>query len=149
MSEPATATATLKALGDPALEGEITFVFPNFYQRIAIGRRMFELVNLGRNPKAPEVNVDQLDADSRYWAEAVATLEYVIHTAPQGWYQDRAGQAELVPGALLDTHTDAVVQAYTAYLAERTRFRDASRGATRGDQTAPTQQVDGDGGAQS
>lgn len=128
---------------DPELNGEFRFEYPNEFRRIQIGARMAEIINAGRDPQAPPLSVEQLPAWAALRAQAVATLEYVITTAPKGWYlkgEDR--RPLLAPGAVGGQgDDDAVLEVFEGYLSWARRFRGAV--AETGEPAAPSAVVPG------
>lgn len=106
------------------LNGGFRFKYPNAFTQTQIGSRTAEIVNYGR--RFP-INLDQMPYSARLRAEAIATLEYVIVTAPAGWYMDGdKNQPALAPGMVGgDGNDEAVLEVWEGYLAWRTRFREA------------------------
>ncbi|QWK20783.1 hypothetical protein [Thermus antranikianii] len=78
--------------------GPITFRYPSAFEEVLIGARAVEIASAGR---ATPVALEALPLRARLMAEAIATLEYVIRTAPEGWYAKGAdGKPVLAPGLI-------------------------------------------------
>lgn len=148
MTDAAPPMMILSGTGNPELNGQVRFKWPDFYTDLAIKRRMVELANLGSRPGARPIRVELLDAEGQFLAEMIATLEYVIDVAPAGFYSTQNGRAELTPGVLSNIHGDVLIEVYESYTDARKRFRDALKGADRSDQGEPAEQAHGDGGDQ-
>jgi len=119
----------------PDLSGEVTFHLPTVYERISIGRRVAQLCAPAR--------WEDLPPDERALARVVATLEYVIDTAPKGFYESGPdGKPRLAPGKLLEVDEGLLWQVWAAYVALGERFRQ-DRG---GDAGAPEGSGGQDGG---
>lgn len=110
---------------NPDLNGAFTFRLPSAWEEVAIGSRMLELANGGRaNMTIP---VEMLPPRAQLFVQAIATLEYVIKSAPKGWYKDAGGRPVLSPGAIADDEQDAVTEVFKAYLEWRFRFRESRK----------------------
>jgi hypothetical protein len=100
----------------PELSGEVTFHLPTLYERIAIGKRVAQLC-------AP-VKWEDLPPDERALTRVVATLEYVIDTAPKGFYEvGPDGGPRLAPGRLLEVDEGLLWEIWAAYVALGDSFR--------------------------
>lgn len=109
---------------DPDLSGTVTFHMPTLYERVAIGRRVAQLCAPAR--------WEDLPPDERALAKVIATLEYVIDTAPRGFYDtDRSGKPVLAPGRLMSRDEELLWQIWAAYVDLEERFR-AGAGAAGG-----------------
>lgn len=107
---------------NPELNGPFTFRYPDAFEEVMIGARMAELAAAGR---ATPINPDQLPTRARNFLRAIATLEYVIETAPKGWYSDVGGRPVLEPGRIGAGDTDVVLTVFVGYLEWAGRFRAA------------------------
>lgn len=115
------ATYEVKNAKNPALNGIVTFRYPDMLTQIQIGSREAELANFGR--RLP-INPQDLPANARMMLLATATLEYTIQQAPQGWYiADERAQPLLNPGRIGNGDEGVVLDVFQAYL----RFREAVR----------------------
>lgn len=124
---------------EPDLSGTVTFHLPTLYERIAIGKRMAQLC-------AP-VRWEDLPPDERALVRVVATLEYVIDTAPKGFYDtDAGGKPVLAPGRLLSRDEGLLWQIWAAYVELEERFRRDAQDAG-GDGGGAGDQAGGNGGA--
>lgn len=104
------------AATDPTLNGRVTMHIPNLYERISIGKRKAELC-------AP-VLWENMPPEERSLTEALATLEFVIDTAPEGWFEeDPSGQKLLNPGLILQTNESLFWGVYATYVVNFNRFR--------------------------
>lgn len=120
------------------LSGEVSFHLPTLYERIAIGRRVAQL-------SAP-ARWEDLPPDERALARVVATLEYVIDTAPRGFYETGPdGKPRLAPGRLLSRDEELLWQVWAAYLDLEERFR-RGRGEDGGAPGEPGGEAGGPGG---
>jgi hypothetical protein len=105
----------------PELSGEVTFHLPTLYERIAIGKRVAQLC-------AP-AKWEDLPPDERALARVVATLEYVIDTAPKGFYETGPdGRPRLAPGRLLEVDEGLLWEVWAAYVALGDSFREGGEG---------------------
>lgn len=101
---------------DPDLSGTVVFHIPSLYERIAIGKRVAQLCTPAR--------WEDLPPDERALVRVVATLEYVIDTAPKGFYDtDKAGKPVLAPGRLSSRDEDLLWRVWAAYVDLEERFR--------------------------
>src|SRR5690606_37853362 len=73
---------------------------------------------------------EDLSPDGRALARITATLEYVIDTAPKGFYADTPNGPRLEPGRLLNGDEGIVWGVYTAYIQTRDAFRKERKGVT-------------------
>ena len=125
---------------NPELSGEVTFHLPTLYERIAIGKRVAQLC-------AP-AKWEDLPPDERALARVVATLEYVIDTAPKGFYETGPdGRPRLAPGRLLEVDEGLLWEIWAAYVALGDSFRGGGEGL-EGASSEPGGQAggpDGDG----
>lgn len=126
---------------NPELSGTVTFHLPTLYERIAIGKRVAQLCAPAR--------WEDLPPDERALARVVATLEYVIDTAPKGFYETGPdGRPRLAPGRLLAVDEGLLWEVWAAYVALEERFR-AGGGGGDGAPQEPGSQGDRPGGPQS
>ncbi|MBW6396016.1 hypothetical protein KZX47_12765 [Thermus sp. SYSU G05001] len=100
---------------DPDLAGTVTFHLPTLYERIAIGKRMAQLCAPAR--------WEDLPPDERALVRVIATLEYVIDTAPRGFYESAPDGPRLAPGRLLVRDEPLLWEVWAAYVALEERFR--------------------------
>ena len=106
---------------NPELSGEVTFHLPTLYERIAIGKRVAQLC-------AP-AKWEDLPPDERALARVVATLEYVIDTAPKGFYETGPdGRPRLAPGRLLEVDEWLLWEVWAAYVTLGDSFRGGGEG---------------------
>lgn len=130
---------------NPDLNGPFTFRYPDAFEEIMIGSRMTELASAGR---ATPINPDHLPTRAKNFLRAVSTLEYVIETAPKGWYTDVGGRPVLEPARVGAGDTDVVLAVFVGYLEWAGRFRAAlarpqdAQGAAA---DVPSVQAGGDG----
>lgn len=108
----------------PELTGPVTFKAPSLYEFLAIKRRVVELANVGVPEGGDRIAPDELDLRTFRGLNAIATLEYVIHAAPAGFYaKDAKGMPVLSLANLDDDDLEAedglVWQLYAAYTAWR------------------------------
>lgn len=104
----------------PELCGPVTFKAPSLYEHLAIKRRVVELANVGVPDGGDRIAPDDLDLRTYRGLNAIATLEYVIHAAPKGFYSaDAKGMPILSLANLDDDDLEAddglVWQLYAAY----------------------------------
>lgn len=118
---------TVTGARDEALNGPITFQYPTAFQEARIGVRMAELAK-----SEVGVTLDDLPLVARLYLRGIATLEFVIVTAPgredgRGWYMrsGRNGQPILAPGQLTNGDEELVLEVYNAYATWKARFRGA------------------------
>jgi len=124
---------------NPDLSGEVTFHIPTVYERIAIGRRVAELCAPAR--------WEDLPPEERALARVVATLEYVIDTAPRGFYETGPdGRPRLAPGRVSTLDENLLYEVWAAYVALEDSFR-GGRGAPEDAGGEPGGEPGGDGGA--
>jgi len=136
----------VKEARNPKLLGPITFRYPSAFEEVLIGARAVEIASAGR---ATPVALEALPLRARLMAEAIATLEYVIRTAPEGWYAKGAdGKPVLAPGLIGEGDEDLILEVYEAYLRWKEAFRERPSGAS---EPGPAQAVvpgsEPDGGA--
>lgn len=138
---PGAAHAFLNHPSNPQLTGEVRFRIPDTYARIAIGRRLTELVNIGRDKDMPVLNPQDLPYEAYSFALYVSTLEHVIVTAPEGLFTKIDGRLVLTPGALMDFEADeedgALKLLWAAYHEWRSSFRRARAGHPAGTDGEP------------
>lgn len=124
---------------DPELSGTVTFHLPTLYERIAIGKRIAQLCAPAR--------WEDLPPDERALVRVVATLEYVIDTAPKGFYESGPdGKPRLAPGRLLSRDEVLLWQIWAAYMDLEERFRRGPE-AAEGDRPVAGGEAGGEGGA--
>ncbi len=147
---PGAAHVVLTHPTDPKLTGEVRFRVPDAYTRIAIGRRVTELVNAGRPDELPRLNPQDLPFDAYSTAVYVATLEHVIVTGPEGLFTRIGNKAVLTPGALSDFEVEeedgSLKLLYTAYNEWRSSFRETRSGAAARTDDRPGSPAGSDGG---
>ncbi len=117
---------------DATLSGPVIFRYPTAFDQIAIGARVSDLLNAGRDVQLPRVHPADVMLDTYRLAHAVATLEHVIHTAPRGLYESVNGRAVLNVGRLVDEDDDQgglIMTLYAAYEQWRSSFRRARSAA--------------------
>ncbi len=113
---------------NPELNGEMTFRYPTSFDEVAIGARMTELVRQGR---LTNVHVDDLPLRARLFVAAIATLEYVVKTAPKGWYMTAdSGKPLLAPGAIGEGDEELILDVHAAFVQWRKTFRESVRGGS-------------------
>lgn len=109
---------------NPKLNGPVTFRYPAAFEEVLIGARAQEIASLGR-----EVRLEALPLRARLMAEAIATLEFCIKTAPEGWYaRGQDGKPFLAPGLIGEGDEDLILEVYEAFL----RWKDSFRGRPAG-----------------
>lgn len=125
---------------DSTLSGTVTFRAPNAYTSVAIGARMVDLVNAGRDPELPKLHPTELPMSAYRAAYMIATLEHVVETGPRGLFRETNGKPEIDLGRLdefeLTEDDGVIVTLYAAYEAWRDRFRDARKRAVAGTDAA-------------
>lgn len=106
------------------INGEFVFRYPDAFTQVQIGARIAELINYGRSTP---IALEQLPPAASMRAEAIATLEFVLVTAPRGWYVEGANhRPQLAPGLIGgDGNDDAILEVFSGYWEWRKRFRDA------------------------
>lgn len=117
------ATYEVTGAKNPALNGTITFRYPDMLTQILIGTRETELANFNRRLN---INPELLPGNARAMLQAIATLEHVIQQAPEGWYSRYNGGGDYAqggpvinPGAIGNGDERVVIATWNAYL----RFR--------------------------
>lgn len=108
----------VKDARDPKLNGEMTFKYPTAFEKIRIGRRFSQLVD----------NIPERSLPRETWllANAISTLEFVIKTAPEGWYLPRESDAtkpQLAPGRIGGGDEFLLIGATDAYEVWAETFR--------------------------
>ena len=132
---------------NPSVNGVVKFRYPSALTQIQIGTRQSELANFGRRI---DINPDTLPREAGMFLKAVATLEYVITNAPEGWYQkDNRGAAFLSPGDIGNGDEGQVIAVWDAYLRFRNAVREGNRDAepAKPDSEGVAQDSENDGGA--
>lgn len=127
---------------EPTLNGPVTVHLPTPYEQVKIDKRMAQL--------AQPFNYDQLPAEGRARVRMLATLEFVIDTAPEGFYRpDPKGQPLLDFSGLLEIDEDVLWAIYAAYRAYREECLKSREGITltahsppRGDADLPRREDD-------
>ncbi len=129
---------------NPKLNGPITFRYPTAFEEVLIGSRAQEIASGGR---ATPVRLEALPLRARLYAEAIATLEYVIKNAPEGWYtRGTDGKPLLAPGLIGDGDEEKVLEVYDAFLRWREAFRGRPAGAAEPDPAQAVVRGGGPGG---
>jgi len=110
---------------NPDYCGTVKFRLPQPYTAIAIGARVSDLANSGRDPELPRLHPADLPLTEYRLAYAVATLEYVIEAAPKALYEVRGKDVVLNIGALAgeDEPDGLIMTLYAAYAQWRSSFR--------------------------
>lgn len=133
----------IKSPENPRLEGKVVFQIPTpIYTRFSVGRRMTELVNMGRPANLPLLTTDQVDRTTRHFVEAIANLEHVIKSAPEGFYATTSNGPELRILEITDDNLVLIDQLYGAYLDEREKFLLQRKGAQGNPDGQQRSQVD-------
>lgn len=136
---------------NPALNGTVTFQYPDVLTQILIGTRETELANVGRRL---QVNPETLPRTARALLQAIATLEYVVKAAPEGWYSRYNGGGDypqggpvINPGAIGNGDERVVIAVWNAYLRFRNAVQDEvqTSGLSKPDNSGvvPSSEVDG------
>lgn len=116
---------------NPLLNGQVSFRYPGAFDEVRIGTRMAQLA------RANGVAFTDLPRGAAFYAEAIATLERCIHTAPEGWYSEAEnGKPVLDVGSIgsrehEEGDEEIVLEVYFAFLRYKARFR--ARAETPGD----------------
>lgn len=117
--QPASAHYVVQGARNPALNGEVRFRYPSVFDQVRIGTRIAELLKADRRT---DVNPASVPLRPYLFAQAIATLEYVIESAPKGWYVEKGDRPYLAPGMLTDGDEEEVLRAHKAYQLWRDRF---------------------------
>lgn len=126
---------TITTAPRPDLLGNVTFKHPTVYTQIAVGRRAAELANTGAPEDAPRFAVAELPVATQNTIYMIATLEHVIHSAPEGFYsQDEQGHPLLNLGQFDEMDAEAgtgfLWTLYAAYVKWRSDFRESRNPST-------------------
>lgn len=133
---------TVEGARNAAVNGPITFRYPNAFEEVRIGVRMAELAH-----STMGVTIDQLPALARLYLRAIASLEHSIVTAPEGWYMtDGNNQPVLAPGQLTNGDEHKVLEAYEGLAQWKATFRGDAPGAEHAEGPSPVVPSDETGG---
>ena len=120
-SQEADAHFSITTTRNPDLKGDVTFRYPTVFDEVMIGARISDIVNAGRSTP---ILLETLPWRARLYAQAIATLEVVIKTAPKGFYVEGAsGEPILAPGAVGDGDEEVILETLEAFTNWRNRFR--------------------------
>lgn len=108
----------LESPAAPELAGKVTFSLPTVYQQLQIDGRMAAL--------AGPAGFEALPTAAQQRVMMVATLEFVIQSAPRGFYVEhpRTGHPLLSFEAISALDMDVLWDIYAAYIAYRNAFRE-------------------------
>ncbi|GEM48690.1 hypothetical protein [Deinococcus cellulosilyticus] len=118
-------TFNVQSSTDPKLNGPVTYHIPTLYERIQIGKRKTQLC-------AP-YKWEDMPQTERSLTEALCTLEFIIDTAPEGWWTTEGGERLLEIGTLAEHQEHVLWEVYADFIVNRERFRPgAQRSAGNG-----------------